>query len=53
MIDAAGAVGRTEALGDDALTAERAGVPEDDRAVAVEMLVEGDTVIRAAQQNIG
>jgi hypothetical protein len=50
VIDAAGAVGRTEALGDDALTAERAGVPEDDRAVAVEVLVEGDAVIRAVEE---
>ena len=39
-----------EAFRYDALAAQGAGVPEDDRAVAVEVLVEGDAVIRAAKE---
>jgi hypothetical protein len=44
VIDAAGALGRTEALRDDPLAAERAGVLEDDRPVGLEMLIERDPV---------
>ena len=48
MVDAAGAI--AEPLRDDAFAAESAGVLEDGRAVAVEMLVEGDTVAGVAEQ---
>jgi hypothetical protein len=42
MIDAAGAIWRTEALRHDALAAKDAGVREDDIAVGVKVFVEGD-----------
>jgi hypothetical protein len=41
----AGSVGRAEPLRYDAFTAQRAGVPVDDGAVALEMLVEGDVAM--------
>jgi hypothetical protein len=44
------AVGGTEAFRDDTFAPKRADVPEDDFPVAVEMLVEGDAVIRAAEE---
>jgi hypothetical protein len=50
VIDAAGAVGRTEALRDDPLAAERAGVLEDDRPVGLEMLIERDPVASVSEQ---
>ena len=50
MVDAAGAVLRAEPLRDDALAAERAGVLEDDRAVALEMLIERDAVAGVSEQ---
>jgi hypothetical protein len=50
VIDAARTVRRTEAFRDNAFAAEGAGVLEDDRAFAVEMPVEGDTVIRGAEE---
>jgi hypothetical protein len=49
-IYAAMAVGGTEACRDDTFAPKRADVPEDDFPVAVEMLVEGDAVIRAAEE---
>src|SRR5580700_4620682 len=50
VVDAAVAVGRTEAFRDDTFAPKGAGVPEDDFPVAVEMLVEGDATIRAAEE---
>ena len=50
VVHAAVAVGRTEAFRDDTFAPKGAGVPEDDFPVAVEMLVEGDTVVRAAEE---
>jgi hypothetical protein len=50
VVHAAVAVGRTEAFRGDTFAPKGAGVPEDDFPVAVEMLVEGDTVIRAAEE---
>jgi hypothetical protein len=47
---AAVAAGRTEAFRDDTFAPKRAGVPQDDFPVAVEMLVEGDAIIRAAEE---
>jgi hypothetical protein len=44
------AVGGTEAFRDDTFAPKRADVPEDNFPVAVEMLVEGDAVIRAAEE---
>jgi hypothetical protein len=44
------AVGGTEAFRDDTFAPKGASVPEDDFPVAVEMLVEGDAVIRAAEE---
>ena len=50
MIDAAGAIWRTEALRHDALAAKDAGVREDDSAVGVKVFVEGDPVLHAAEE---
>ena len=44
------AVCRTEAFRDDTFAPKGAGVPEDDFPVAVEMLVKGDAIIRAAEE---
>ena len=44
------AVCRTEAFRDDTFAPKGAGVPEDDFPVAVEMLIEGDAVVRAAEE---
>ena len=49
-IYAAMAVSGTEAFRDDTFAPKRADVPEDDFPIAVEMLVEGDAVIRAAEE---
>src|SRR6185503_708501 len=49
-IDAARFIRRAEPLRHNALTAERAGVLVEDRAVAVVVLVEDDARMRAAQQ---
>jgi hypothetical protein len=50
VVHAAMAVCRTEAFRDDTFAPKGAGVPEDDFPVAVEMLVEGDAIIRAAEE---
>jgi hypothetical protein len=49
-IDPAGAVWRAESLRHDALTAERAGMPEDDRAVVGVVLIEGDAFMGMTQK---
>ena len=49
-VDAAGAVGRAEALRQDTIAAERAGVFVDSRTVATVALIEGDAAGRPAQQ---
>jgi hypothetical protein len=41
---------RAEPLRDDAFTAERAGMFEDGRAIADEMLIEGNTVADASEE---
>ena len=41
---------RAKPLGHNAFAAERAGVPEDDHAVTVKVLVEGNTVARAVEK---
>ena len=46
----AGTVRRAEPLRDDALTTERAGVPVDDRAIPIEMLIQHNAGIRAPQK---
>ena len=45
MIGSTRAIRRAEALRHDALAAECAGVPEDDRPVAGVVLVEGDALV--------
>ena len=50
VVDASRPIVRTEPLRHDAFAAERRGVLEDDPAVALEMLVEGDPVADAAQE---
>jgi hypothetical protein len=50
IVNAAGAIGRAEAFGDDTLASQGAGVLKDDGAVAIEMFVEGNAVIRFAEK---
>src|SRR5262249_5984313 len=50
VIDAAGAIMRSEPLRDDALAAERARMAEDARAVAVEVLIEGDAIANVSEE---
>jgi hypothetical protein len=52
-VGAAGPVRRTQTLRHDALTAERAGILVDDRAIAGVVLVEDNSVRRPPQQLIG
>ena len=51
IVNAAGAIGRAEAFGDDTLASQGAGVLKDDGAVAIEMFVEGNAVIRFARRS--
>lgn len=50
MVDSTGAVRRTQPLRDDVLAAEGAGMFEEDCASTVVVLVEGDTLMGAAQK---
>jgi hypothetical protein len=50
MIDTTRAIVRTKSLRDDALAAERARMAEDVRAVAVEMLIEGDAIANVSEE---
>ena len=51
MVEAATAIGQSEPFRHNALAAQGAGVPEDDLADAVEVLVEGDTVAGVAEKD--
>ena len=50
VVRAPGTIGRTEPLRYGTLATEHAGVLEDHGAVAVEVLIEGDAVMRQPQQ---
>jgi hypothetical protein len=50
MVDTTGAIWRAEPFRDDALAAKRAGVLEDDRAVAAKVLIERDAFMAQPQK---